>query len=168
MQGLFGKTALVTGGSSGIGQAIATRLGNEGVNVAINYVGPLDGALATKSAIEAGLEACVREVNGCSQPSRAIVVEADVSDEAAVERMYKEVRAEFGSVDFLVNNAGIQIAQESDMLDATAFALCRDNELAIAVFELATPGNIQRVVCGEAIGTIVKNHQETRFANSEP
>jgi len=121
MQGLFGKTVLVTGGSSGIGQAIATRLGHEGVNVAINYVGPLDGALATKSAIEAGVEACIREVNNCSQPSRAIVVEADVSDEAAVERMYKEVRAEFGSVDFLVNNAGIQIAKESDMLDAAAF-----------------------------------------------
>jgi len=51
------------------------------------------------------------------------------------------------------------------VMDSTAFALCRDNELSIAVFELATPGNIQRVVCGEAIGTIVKNNQETRFAN---
>ena len=46
----------------------------------------------------------------------------------------------------------------------TAFALCRDNDLEIAVFELATPGNIRRVVCGESIGTIVKNNQETRFA----
>jgi glucose 1-dehydrogenase len=121
MQGLYGKTALVTGGSSGIGQAIATRLGHAGVNVAINYVGPLDGAVATKAAIERGVDACVREVNECSQPSRAIVVEADVSDEAEVERMYKEVRSEFGTVDFLVNNAGIQIAQDSDMLDAAAF-----------------------------------------------
>ncbi len=51
------------------------------------------------------------------------------------------------------------------VMDATAFALCRDNELSIAVFDLATPGNIQRVVCGEPIGTIVKNNQETRFAN---
>jgi uridylate kinase len=58
--------------------------------------------------------------------------------------------------------------KELRVMDATAFALCRDNELAIAVFELSKPGNIQRVVCGEAIGTIVKNHQETRFANSEP
>ncbi len=54
--------------------------------------------------------------------------------------------------------------RELRVMDATAFALCRDNELAIAVFELARPGNIQRVVCGEAIGTIVKNNQETRFA----
>jgi uridylate kinase len=52
------------------------------------------------------------------------------------------------------------------VMDATAFALCRDNELAIAVFELATPGNIKRVVCGEPIGTIVKNNQETRLASA--
>jgi uridylate kinase len=54
--------------------------------------------------------------------------------------------------------------RELKVMDATAFALCRDNELSIAVFELAKPGNIQRVVCGEPIGTIVKNNQETRFA----
>lgn len=121
MQGLLGKTAIVTGGSSGIGQAIATRLGHEGVNVAINYVGPLDGAIETRDAIDAGVKACVDGVNSCSRPSRAIVVEADVSDEVAVERMFKEARAEFGTVDFLVNNAGIQIAQDSDVLDAAAF-----------------------------------------------
>jgi glucose 1-dehydrogenase len=121
MNGLVGKTAIVTGGSSGIGQAIATRLGNEGVNVAINYVGRPDGAFATKEAIDAGLEACVDAVNSCSQPSRAIVVEADVSDEASVEQMFADVRAEFGTVDFLVNNAGIQVARETDMLDAAAF-----------------------------------------------
>ena len=55
--------------------------------------------------------------------------------------------------------------RELRVMDATAFALCRDNELTIAVFELASPGNIQRVVCGEPIGTIVKNNSETRFVN---
>ena len=121
MKGLQGKTAIVTGGSSGIGQAIAIRLGEEGVNVAVNYVGPLEGAVATKDAIESGLEECVAAVNACSSPSRAMVVEADVSDEAAVDRMFDQVVAEFGAVDFLVNNAGIQIAADSDMLDAAAF-----------------------------------------------
>jgi len=57
------------------------------------------------------------------------------------------------------------LVRDLRVMDATAFALCRDNELSIAVFELATPGNIQRVVCGETIGTIVKNNQETQFAN---
>ena len=121
MKGLEGKTAIVTGGSSGIGQAIAIRLGHEGVNVAVNYVGPLEGALATKDAIDAGVQACVDEVNACPAPSRAVVVQADVSDEDAVARMFKDVRTEFGTVDFLVNNAGIQIAQDSDQLDAAAF-----------------------------------------------
>ena len=121
MQGLEGKTAIVTGGSSGIGQAIAIRLGHEGVNVAVNYVGPMEGAQATKETIDSGVQACIDEVNGCSMPSRAMLVEADVSDEDAVERMFKEVRAELGPVDFLVNNAGIQIAQDSDMLDSAAF-----------------------------------------------
>jgi glucose 1-dehydrogenase len=121
MEGLQGKTAIVTGGSSGIGQAIAIRLGHEGVNVAVNYVGPMEGAVATSDAIEAGVRACLDEINACPAPSRALLVEADVSDEAAVDRMFKEVRGEFGTVDFLVNNAGIQIATDSDMLDAAAF-----------------------------------------------
>src|SRR5207237_951939 len=117
MKGLQGKTAIVTGGSSGIGQAIAVRLGQEGVNVAINYVGPLEGAQATRASIEGGVRACVDAVNSCPAPSRAIVVGADVSDEDSVSRMFKQVRDELGSVDFLVNNAGIQIAADSDMLD---------------------------------------------------
>jgi uridylate kinase len=51
------------------------------------------------------------------------------------------------------------------VMDATAFALCRDNEMRIVVFELAARGNIQRVVAGEAIGTtIVRDNQETRFS----
>ena len=97
MEGLQGKTAIVTGGSSGIGQAIAVRLGHEGVNVAVNYVGAMEGAVATSEAIEAGVHACISEINECRAPSRALLVEADVSDEDAVERMFKEVRGEFGT-----------------------------------------------------------------------
>jgi glucose 1-dehydrogenase len=121
MEGLAGKTALVTGGSSGIGQAIAERLGLEGVNVAINYVGPAEGAQATRDAIEAGVQACVAAVNRCQHSNRAVLVQADVADEQAVDRMFKEAREEFGTIDFLVNNAGIQIAQPSEQLDLAAF-----------------------------------------------
>jgi len=119
MQGLEGRTAVVTGGSSGIGQAIAVRLGHEGVNVAVNYVGPPEGAQATKDEIERGVEACMREVHDAG--ARAVLVEADVSNESDVERMFKEVARELGPVDFLVNNAGIQIAQDSDVLETAAF-----------------------------------------------
>jgi len=48
------------------------------------------------------------------------------------------------------------------VMDGTAFALCRDNKMGIVVFELARRGNIQRVVCGEPIGTVVKDSVETR------
>ena len=75
MKGLEGKSALVTGGSSGIGQAIAIRLGQEGVNVAVNHVGPPEGAQATKDAIEQGLEHCMQEVRDAG--ARAVLVEAD-------------------------------------------------------------------------------------------
>ena len=63
MKGLQGKKALVTGGSSGIGQAIAIRLGEEGVDVAINYVGPAEGAEETREAIEHGVEICMKEMS---------------------------------------------------------------------------------------------------------
>ena len=52
-----------------------------------------------------------------------------------------------------------------DVMDSTAFALCRDNALPIIVFDMTKPGNIQRVIAGEAVGTrIVKDDQPTRFA----
>lgn len=119
MRGLEGKTAIVTGGSSGIGQAIAIRLGREGMNVGVNYVGRPEGAEATKEAIEGGVQRCIHEVQAAG--GRALLVEADVSDEAEVDQMWKQVTAEFGPVDFLVNNAGIQISAPSDTLDAAAF-----------------------------------------------
>jgi uridylate kinase len=57
------------------------------------------------------------------------------------------------------------LKQDLHVMDATAFALCRDNELGIIVFDLTNRGNIQRVVCGEHVGTtVVKDNLQTRFA----
>jgi uridylate kinase len=57
------------------------------------------------------------------------------------------------------------LRQDLGVMDATAFALCRDNEMGIIVFDMQTRGNIQRVVCGEPVGTtIVKDNLQTRFA----
>jgi uridylate kinase len=57
------------------------------------------------------------------------------------------------------------LRQDLGVMDATAFALCRDNEMRIIVFDMQTRGNIQRVVCGEPVGTtIVKDNLQTRFA----
>ena len=111
MKGLQGKVALVTGGSSGIGQAIAIRLGADGASVAINYVGRSEGAVSTKEAIEHGVEMCMKQV--AEAGGRPILVGADVSDEHAVEQMFDRVMSEYGRLDILVNNAGIQIAGDS-------------------------------------------------------
>jgi glucose 1-dehydrogenase len=119
VKGLQGKVAVVTGGSSGIGQAIAIRLGEEGVDVAINYVGRPEGAEETKDAIEHGVEICMKQMSAAG--TRPILVEADVSDEDQVAQMFAQVHAEYGRIDFLINNAGIQIAADTDELSARDF-----------------------------------------------
>jgi NAD(P)-dependent dehydrogenase (short-subunit alcohol dehydrogenase family) len=93
MKALQGKVALVTGGSSGIGQAIAIRLGADGASVAINYVGRSEDAVTTKEAIEHGVEMCMKQV--AEAGGRPILVGADVSDEQAVEQMFDRVMSEY-------------------------------------------------------------------------
>jgi len=119
MKGLQGKVALVTGGSSGIGQAIAIRLGEEGVDVAINYVGRPEGAIETKETIEHGINVCMKQLSDAG--SRPILVDADVSEEGTVERMFDRILSEYGHLDILVNNAGIQIAADSHELSVADF-----------------------------------------------
>src|SRR5919206_1915174 len=119
MKGLDGKVAVVTGGSSGIGQAIAIRLGEEGVNVAINYVGPVQGAEETREAIEHGVDICMKKLS--ESGTRPILVRADVSDEQDVAQMFDRVLEEYGRVDYLINNAGIQIAADTQDLPVAAF-----------------------------------------------
>jgi glucose 1-dehydrogenase len=119
VNGLQGKKALVTGGSSGIGQAIAIRLGEEGVDVAINYVGPAEGAEETREAIEHGVDICMKEMSAAG--THPILVAADVSQEDQVGAMFERTLGEYGRIDFLVNNAGIQIAADTEELPVAAF-----------------------------------------------
>jgi NAD(P)-dependent dehydrogenase (short-subunit alcohol dehydrogenase family) len=119
MKGLTGKVAVVTGGSSGIGQAIAIRLGEEGVDVAINYVGRPEGAEETKDAIEHGVAICMKQMAAAG--THPILVAADVSQEDQVEAMYRQVLEQYGRVDILINNAGIQIAEDTEKLAVADF-----------------------------------------------
>lgn len=91
---LKGKNALVTGSSRGIGRAIALELGRLGANVAVNYAGN-----------EAKAQEVVDELE--KMGVQAIKIQADVTDEDAVKKMVKEVIQTFGSLEILVNNAGI-------------------------------------------------------------
>ncbi len=104
MRRLEGKYALITGGSTGIGRAIAIRFSEEGANVAINYHSGREKAEITEDEVH---EACrkIRE-QGCKE----MVVKADVADEAEIVGMFGDVIDAWGRIDILVNNAGIQKA----------------------------------------------------------
>jgi 3-oxoacyl-[acyl-carrier protein] reductase len=105
---LANRVALVTGGSRGIGRAIALALAEAGADVAVNYHSHPDAALQVIAAIRAG-------------GRRAIACVADVSDGAAVRDMVRQVEAGLGQIDVLVNNAGIAIARGVDDLTEADF-----------------------------------------------
>lgn len=91
---LEGKVALVTGGSQGLGRAIALKLAENGADIAIAYVGPGEPAEETRRDIEA-------------MGRRVQVYVCDVRDEAAVNETVAAVKKDLGQVDILVNNAGV-------------------------------------------------------------
>src|SRR6202050_2274807 len=96
---LEGKIALVTGGSRGIGAAIAKRLSADGANVAITYAKDATAASAVVKAIEA---------NG----GKAVAIQADAADAAAVKNAVEKAVATLGPLDILVNNAGTAIPKK--------------------------------------------------------
>jgi glucose 1-dehydrogenase len=106
------KNILITGASSGIGQAIAIRFAKEGANVAINYRNGAEQAEETRCMVRKA------RVNG---GGKEMVVQADVSDEAQVKTMVATVIEDFGSLDVLVNNAGIQKPASSHEIETSDF-----------------------------------------------
>jgi 3-oxoacyl-[acyl-carrier protein] reductase len=102
------RVAIVTGASRGIGAAIARRLASDGLAVVVNYAGSAGAAGTLVEEIEAA-------------GGRAIPVQADVSDPAAVKRMFDAAEAAYGGVDVLVNNAGIMTLAPIAQMDDAAF-----------------------------------------------
>jgi glucose 1-dehydrogenase len=92
---LAGQKALVTGANSGIGKAIAIELGHAGADVLVNYVSREEEAAKV-----------VDEIRRCG--ANAVAFRADVSKEADVQAMFKRAREAFGTLDIVVNNAGLQ------------------------------------------------------------
>jgi glucose 1-dehydrogenase len=92
---LAGQKALVTGANSGIGRAIAIELGHAGADVVVNYVSREEEAFKV-----------AEEIGRCG--ARALAIRADVSKEADVQAMFKRAVDTFGTLDIVVNNAGLQ------------------------------------------------------------
>lgn len=92
---LVGQTAVVTGGSSGIGRAVAIALAKEGAHVVVNYSRSEDEAHHVAQLITDG-------------GGTALVIQADVSQEADVVRMFQQTIDAFGTVDILIANSGLQ------------------------------------------------------------
>jgi 3-oxoacyl-[acyl-carrier protein] reductase len=105
---LNGRIALVTGGSRGIGAAVAVALAEAGAAVAVNYRERADQAEAVVAKIK-------------STGGRAIAVAADVSRSDAVAAMVKQVATALGPVDILINNAGMAIVRGIDELTESEF-----------------------------------------------
>ena len=93
-QKLAGKVAVVTGASKGIGAAIATHLAAAGASVVVNY-----------ASSKAGADKVVTEIT--KQGGKAIAVQADVSKQADIQRLFAEAKKAYDKIDILVNNAGI-------------------------------------------------------------
>ena len=108
MSKLTGKVAIVTGASKGIGAAIAKALAAEGASVVVNY-----------SSSKTGADKAVAEIT--SKGGKAIAVQADVSKQADITKLFAETKKAYGRLDILVNNAGIYKFAPLEQVDEELF-----------------------------------------------
>lgn len=148
---LAGKSALVTGSSSGIGAGIAVRLAREGANVAINYRGDLEGARQTLAQVEAA-------------GTRGIILQADVSKVAEVERLVSEAFEHLGTLDVLVNNAGMEKQQAFVEVDEASYDRVLDVNLKGVFFATQAFARVAiAAVRGGKVINISSVHEELPF-----
>ncbi|MFC7058175.1 SDR family NAD(P)-dependent oxidoreductase [Halovenus salina] len=115
--GVGDQTAIVTGASSGIGEAIATAFARDGANVVVC------------SREQGNVDPVADEINDGDRPGHALAVECDVTDPAAVEALIEATVAEFGGVDCLVNNAGASFMAGFDNLSENGWKTIVDINL---------------------------------------
>jgi len=133
---LEGKIALVTGGSRGIGAAIAKRLGADGANVAVTYTKGVDAAASV-----------VKEIERAGR--KAIAIQADAADAAAVKAAVEKTVATFGRLDVLVNNAGTAIPKTFE--EATLEDIDRVLDINVRGVFVATQAALKHMKSGSRI-----------------
>ncbi len=158
---LEGATAVVTGGSRGIGRSIALALAENGANVAVNYNRSAHEAIEVeKRAREFGVKTCI--------------VQADVTKIDEVRRMKREINDKLGGVDVLVNNAGVNVDMAFKKMTEDAWHRVVDTNLT-AVFNvtrtflddlLSTPGRRRIVSVSSFVGQR-GNYGQTNYAASK-
>lgn len=139
MTDLSGKTALVTGGSRGIGAAIAKRLAADGASVAITYTKGADAAAQVVKDIE-------------RSGGKAIAMQADATDAKAVSAAVEKTAATFGRLDILVNNAGTAIPKPFE--EATLEEMDRVIDLNLRGVFIATQAALKHMQNGGRIITM--------------
>ncbi len=153
MSRFTGKVAIVTGSSSGIGQAIAIRLGSEGASVVIDYLSHPEGAQETKAKVE-------------SAGGKGITVQGDITKTADVQNMVEQAYTQLGGCDILVNNAGVE--RHAPFLQATEadYDLVLDTNLKATFF--LTQRFCQRLSDAKKPGRVINIssvHEDMVFPN---
>ncbi|MGA7270764.1 MAG: 3-oxoacyl-[acyl-carrier-protein] reductase [Acidimicrobiia bacterium] len=154
------RTALVTGGSRGIGRAIAIQLGSRGHPVAVNYARRADAAEEVVSLIEA-------------QGGRAFAVQADVSDSDQVSAMFESVADRLGPVAVLVNNAGITrdnllLRMSADDFDEVIATNLRSAYLCTrAALRAMVRSRWGRIICLASVAGVSGNPGQANYAASK-
>ena len=155
-----GKIALVTGGSRGIGRAIALKLAEAGCDVAVLYAGRRDAA-----------EETVQQLQGLG--ARAICVQCDVSDENQADAAFKQVSDELGLPDILVNNAGIVRDGLAMRMSAENFRAVLDTNLtgAFNMIHACLPGFLRRrsgrIINISSVSGMMGNPGQANYASSK-
>lgn len=155
-----GRTALVTGGSRGIGRAIAVKLAQHGANVAINYRSRDEEARQAKEAVE-------------REGVRCILVKADVSAPESVSAMVEQVRAELGPIGLLVANAGISILERHDQVTWESWKQTMSVNLdgvflsVMAVKDEMLANQYGRIVCISSIAALRPRKMQIHYASSK-
>ncbi len=157
---LSGKTALITGGSRGIGRAIAVRLARHGANIAINYFSRDEEALAARELVE-------------QDGVRCILVKGDVSNPASVEEIVARTREALGSIGILVVNAAISILETHQEISWETWKKTMSINLdgsclpIMAVKDEMLANRYGRIVCLSSVAALRPRQKQFHYASSK-